>query len=93
MQWLLSTALNPEPDTISFGLLKNKTDQIFSLLKELAINRTDNDVTANVIEEQFKGLESNSGIMFNFVSGKNFITLIVLVVECQAHLNKIYTIT
>ena len=91
VQWLLSTALNPDPDTISFGLLKNKTDKIFSLLKELAINRTDNDVTANVIEEQFKGLESNSGMMFNFVSGTNFITLIVLVVECQqAQLNKIY---
>ena len=75
VQWILSTALNPDPDTISFGLLKNKTDEIFSLLKELAINRTDN-VTANVIEEQFKGLENNSGIMFNFVSGKNFITLL-----------------
>ena len=75
VQWILCTALNPDPDTISFGLLKNKTDEIFSLLKELAINRTDN-VTANVIEEQFKGLENNSGIMFNFVSGKNFITLL-----------------
>ena len=80
VQWILSTALNPDPDTISFGLLKNKTDEIFSLLKELAINRTDN-ATANVIEEQFKVLENNSGIMFNLVSGKNFITIIVLVVE------------
>ena len=68
LQWILSTALNPDND-ISFDLLKNKTDEIISLLedlalKELAPNKTD------IIKKQFESLKSNYGLMFNFVTGK-----------------------
>ena len=68
VQWILSTALNPDND-ISFDLLRNKTEEIISLLenltlKELAPNKTD------IIKEQFESLKSNYGLMFNFVTGK-----------------------
>ena len=80
VQWILSTALNPDPDTISFGLLKNKTDEIISLLedlalKELAPNKTD------IIKQQFESLKSNYGLMFNFVTGKfGFSNIIIFLV-------------
>ena len=90
MQWILSTALNPDNE-ISFGLLKNKTDEIISLLedlalKELAPNKTD------IIKQQFESLKSNYGLMFNFVTGKfDFSNIIIfLVVEFQAQRNRIF---
>ena len=68
VQWILSTALNPDSD-ISFDLLKNKTEEIIFLLedlalKELAPNKID------IIKKQFESLKSNYGLMFNFVTGK-----------------------
>ena len=90
MQWILSTALNPDNE-ISFGLLKNKTDEIISLLedwalKELSPNKTD------IIKQQFESLKSNYGLMFNFVTGKfDFSNIIIfLVVEFQAQRNRIF---
>ena len=90
VQWILSTALNPDNE-ISFDLLKNKTDKIIFLLedlalKELAPNQTD------IIKEQFKSLKSNYGLMFNFVTGKfDFSNIIIfLVVEFQAQRNRIF---
>ena len=86
VQWILSTALNPENE-VSFDLLKNKTDEIIYLLeqlalKELAPNKTD------IIKKQFESLKSNYGLMFNFVTGKiDFSILIFLVVEFQAQKN------
>ena len=92
VQWILSTALNPENE-VSFDLLKNKTDEIIYLLeklalKELAPNKTD------IIKKQFESLKSNYGLMFNFVTGKfdfsNILIFLVLSVEFQAQKNRFF---
>ena len=92
VQWILSTALNPDND-ISFDLLRNKTEEIIFLLedlalKELAPNKID------IIKKQFESLKSNYGLMFNFVTGKfdfsNILIFLVLSVEFQAQKNRFF---
>ena len=91
VQWILSTALNPDNE-ISFDLLKNKTDKIIFLLEDLALNELSDPNQTDIIKEQFKSLKSNYGLMFNFVTGKfDFSNIIIfLVVEFQAQRNRIF---
>ena len=69
VQWILSTALNPDND-ISFDLLRNKTEEIISLLEDLVLKELASNKTDGIIMQQFESLKSHYDLMFNFVTGK-----------------------
>ena len=64
MEWVLSTTFNAGKDTINQHL-KDKTDDIFSILEQLA------KAKLNMTDGQIESIRDHSKPMFDFITGES----------------------